>query len=274
MTDPASIYRCPVCGNPLVKNTGRYACVNRHSFDIAKEGYVNLAWPSNRPAGESGDNREMVAGRRDFLAGGYYDPLADALVALTRDLPGGSAGTLVDSGCGEGFYLRALERRLSMSCYGFDLSRWAIKSAARASATIDYAVANVFRLPVFDGCADIALSVFAPFNEDEIFRVLKSNGFWIVVSPGRHHLFELKQNLYATVALNESGPSFKRFEIVAKSVVDYEVDIQDNVAVRNLLKMTPYYWKTGKEAIERAENLAGLKTRVEFDIVVARRGDL
>ena len=55
---------CPVCKEKLIKGNKTFRCVNNHSFDCAKQGYVNL---SRKQTKNHGDNALMVKARTDFL---------------------------------------------------------------------------------------------------------------------------------------------------------------------------------------------------------------
>ena len=81
-----SLFFCPICSSALIRESGRYTCPNGHSFDLAREGYVNLLPPNRRHSKAPGDDREMAAARTRFLDGGWYSPLREALCALIRPL--------------------------------------------------------------------------------------------------------------------------------------------------------------------------------------------
>jgi 23S rRNA (guanine745-N1)-methyltransferase len=272
-----TIYKCPVCENMLTAGTGQYICKNNHSFDIAKEGYVNLLYPAKRNT-EQGDSKEMVLARRGFLQKGHYRALSDGLAGAVKDISSGKPVTLVDSACGEGYYLKyiidspAVPDNVGISAYGFDISKSAIKLAAKNNKNIAFAVANVFKLPVLDKSVDAVLSVFSPFNEDEIFRVTKDRGRWIIVRPGAHHLFELKSKLYDRVELNDGAFQLSRFKVLEKIDLRYNIDIRDSETIRDLITMTPYYWKTGRGRIESViKGMAAMQSRIEFDITICHK---
>lgn len=111
--------RCPLCGKPLRLDGGSYRCENRHSYDCAKSGYVNLLDSSRKRSKIPGDNKLMSAARRDFLNKGYYEPLSDALnsVCLAR-LSGSSSPVILDAGCGEGYYTSRLAEAFSRKAPG------------------------------------------------------------------------------------------------------------------------------------------------------------
>jgi len=270
-TKKNTIFKCPICDNRLLRDAKQYLCENNHSFDIAKEGYVNLLLSGKKRSREPGDNQEMILARHGFLSKGYYNRLSEELIKTIQHLANSATTTLIDSACGEGYYLKNIHDKLKIDCYGVDLSKIAMKLASKASKEINYAVANAFTMPVLNNSVDFALSVFSPFNEDEIYRIVKKQSYWIIVTPGRHHLFELKRELYDNVQLNESSLTLHSFKISQKNELKYEIDIDNNNDIQNLVKMTPYYWKTDKSRIEHLlSNVSKLQTRVEFEITIAQ----
>lgn len=133
--------RCPVCGEPLAEatagTTSALRCPRRHSFDIARQGYVNLL--AGR-APHVGDSAEMVAARADFLAAGHYDlisaALSDAATEAASRPPTSGFGAyplVVDAGAGTGRYLGAVLAALPDAVgLALDVSKPALRRAARA----------------------------------------------------------------------------------------------------------------------------------------------
>jgi 23S rRNA (guanine745-N1)-methyltransferase len=179
--------RCPNCSSRLAAAGDRALhCVRGHSFDIARQGYATLT------AGRSpyaGDSAEMVADRAAFLAAGHYAFVADALAAAAPAQP----GLVVDAGTGTGYYLARLLDELPRAVgLGLDVSKAALRRAARAHPRADAALADVWRpLPLADLCAGLILNVFAPRNGPEFRRVLHPDGILLVVTPAADHLAEL-----------------------------------------------------------------------------------
>lgn len=204
--------RCPVCGEPLAEEVAGTAralrCPRRHSFDIARQGYVNLL--AGR-APHAGDTAEMVAARADFLAAGHYDTIAAALAATATRIVSGEPpavtgpadGTesraeqtyplVVDAGAGTGWYLAAVLAALPDAVgLALDVSKPALRRAARAHPRAAAALADTWqRLPLADASTRVLLNVFAPRNGAEFRRVLDPAGALLVVTPAEDHLAEL-----------------------------------------------------------------------------------
>lgn len=184
----AALTVCPVCGGGLSPVVGALRCPYGHSFDLAKQGYVNLL--TGGTAGTA-DTAEMVAARAGFLAAGHY-------AALTRHLAVRAAalapdGPVLDAGAGTGHYLAAvLEARPASAGLALDVSKYAARRAARAHPRAVAAVADVWQgLPARTGAMAVVLNVFAPRNAAEFARVLAPDGVLLVATPTRAHLAEL-----------------------------------------------------------------------------------
>ncbi len=256
--------RCPICHEPLTHHNKVFVCVNHHSFDQARQGYVNLS----RKQKSSGDNAKMVQARSAFLESGPYDFLREE---IRQDLSGLHPGVLIDLGCGQGYYTKEFAQTARQS-YGIDLSVPAIVHAAGQDKKTQYIVSSIFDLPFEDDSADVAVSIFTPLPEKEVHRVLKPNGTFLVAGPGREHLLELKEQLYEKVRLNDEPPAeLEGFTLESRKTIRKKKHIDD---VKSLLEMTPYAYKTSKEAMERIENLKeGLDVTFEFVISEWRKND-
>ncbi len=265
-----SPFLCPVCRQPLREDGRSLLCPGRHCFDRAAEGYVNLAVGMSR----SGDSPEMGRARRDFLAAGYYRPLAETLGRLLT--AGDPPGFVVDAGCGEGYYLRVLRGFLpDARLIGLDLAKTSVRLAARAERgrplPIEYAVAGIFSMPLPDGIADAVLSVFAPIPAEEAHRILKPDGLLVAVHPGERHLDGLKSLLYEHPYDNvEKSPEPAGFIPLTMTRCRYTALIRGEDLPR-LFAMTPYYWKTAKEDAARLTACESLETTLDFLISLYRR---
>lgn len=271
-----SLFRCPICGAPLVRENRTYLCANRHSYDMAKEGYVHLLPPNQKHSAAPGDDKDMAAARRSFLAKGYYRPLLDALCRLTLSRAG-AAPVLLDAGCGEGYYTAGiyhalLEDRKTPRMAGTDISKYILRAAAKRERDIEFAVASSYHLPVADEAADILLDCFSPLALDEFRRVLRPGGRFFYVVPAARHLWELKQALYDAPYLNEEKetpyPGFVYEEIVP---VNGSITLPCQEDIQNLFRMTPYCWKTPKAGVQRLAALDSLTVQISFRIHVFRK---
>ncbi len=268
-----SLLCCPICSAPLTRGERAYTCPNGHCYDIAKEGYVNLLPANRKHARDPGDDKEMVAARTRFLDGGHYALLRDTLCEM---IVACAPHALLDSGCGEGYYAAgvcaALRQRIpDIRAAGVDLSRPALKKAARRDKGIEFAVASVYHLPIADRAADLLLNCFSPLALDEFRRVLRPGGTCLYVVPGARHLWEMKQVLYDEPYQNpqEESPyeGFAYEDIVS---VEFSMAL-DAPALRDLFHMTPYCWKTPKAGLERLSALERLDVTASFRIHMFRR---
>jgi 23S rRNA (guanine745-N1)-methyltransferase len=270
-----SILSCQVCDLPLDRQDERYLCAQGHSFDLAREGYVNLLLSGQKASRDPGDSRDMVRSRRAFLEAGHYAPLADRVAGLVRrHLPGRHAHIL-DAGCGEGYFLRRLRERLpsGASLWGIDISRWAVRMAAKASRDEGFAVASVHRLPVQPGIVDIVLTVLSPRDFEQWRRILAPGAHLVVVVPGPGHLFGLRQLVYRSPVPHEAeskldgGPGF---EAISEETVAHPLQL-DRTALAHLVSMTPYLWHLDDQSRATLAATDGLRTEAEFAIRVLRR---
>jgi 23S rRNA (guanine745-N1)-methyltransferase len=185
--------RCSVCAAELAAAGHALRCPRGHSFDVAKQGYVNLLHAG--VAAGTADTPEMVAARVEFLRAGHYAPLSRLLAATAAGLTG--SGLVVDAGAGTGHYLaEVLDAAPGVAGLALDVSAPALKRAARAHSRIGGAVWNLWQdWPVGSGVADLVVNVFAPRNAAEFHRVLRPGGTLVVASPGQGHLAELATTL-------------------------------------------------------------------------------
>ena len=267
--------RCPVCGGGLGIWGRTLRCAKNHSFDMAKEGYVNLLPIQKRHAADPGDDKAMVAARRAFLHSGAYDPFRNALGELCVRA-GYTAPHIVDAGCGEGSYDRTVLDILTAAgqdpqLIGFDLSKPAVRLAAKLVPQAAFAVGGSFCAPVADGWADILLNVFSPFAAGEFSRMLRSGGLLIYAVPTPRHLFGLKEVLYDRPYENPAiRTEYPGFVPAGEQTVTDTVTL-DTAMARNLFTMTPYYYNTPTEGARRLAECETLTTEIGFRFLLYRR---
>lgn len=271
-----SLFRCPVCGAPLERGERACVCPSRHSYDLAKEGYAYLLPPNQKHSAAPGDDRQMAQARREFLSKGYYEPLLNTLCCRILSLCG-QAPTILDAGCGEGYYTAGIFRRLKDAgraprMAGTDISKFILRSAAKREKGVEFAVASSYHLPLADDTVDLLLDCFSPLALAEFRRVLRPGGAFLYVVPGARHLWELKEAIYDRPYPNEERETpyegFAYREIVP---VDYVVTLPDQAAIQSLFRMTPYCWKTPRSGRERLAALETLSVTASFRIHIFQR---
>ncbi|MFT5924806.1 MAG: 23S rRNA (guanine745-N1)-methyltransferase [Paraglaciecola sp.] len=271
------LWKCPSCSNVLLLNNKVWACANGHSYDVAKEGYVNLLLAQHKNSKQPGDNKQMVNGRRAFLEQGFYQPLADSISHIfNQHLATYKTQTEVnffDAGCGEGYYMAqvsqlCIQTDLKIKFSGLDISKFAVQKAAKKYPNNHFAVASTFQLPLESNSQDAVLQIFAPSSEIEIHRVLKPSGIWITVNPAANHLYEFKQALYDKPTEHKSGQvTPEGFALVQQLNISFVIQLGEPQQRENLLMMTPYYWSaTAEKKQNLVDNLKQFTT--DFDIKV------
>ena len=265
---------CPVCQQALTLSGATYRCAANHCFDVSKYGYIHLL-PANRMHGKMpGDNKLMVRARRNFLAGGYYDKLAQTVADKVYQYFNGN--TLLDIGCGEGYYTGFIQRYLQCAgiqanVYGVDISKTAIELAARSCKGAHFSVGSAFHLPVADDSCDCTINLFAPFCGEEIRRVMKPDGLFIMAIPGTEHLWELKCALYDKPYKNEVKPFIlDGFDLIDATEIRYAVSLPNQAIIQNLFMMTPYYYKTGVKDQQKLLDCQSLTVTAHFHVLSYR----
>lgn len=268
------MFVCPVCGGKLEKSGNSYICGNRHSFDMARSGYVNLLQSKHIGKAVHGDNKLMVQARRNFLDKGYYSPLCNALCETAVKYFSGSA--FLDAGCGEGYYTSAIidyfkEQKIAAEVSGIDISKSAVEYSAKRCKSAEFAVASVFHIPVADNSCDMLMTLFAPYCGEEYSRVLKKGGVMLMAIPSAEHLWELKQAIYDTPYKNEVKPyELDGFAFIEAQRITYTMELETQEDIDALFSMTPYYYRTGREQQERLSKMGSLSTKADFELLVYR----
>lgn len=284
---------CPVCGEELRREGKSLLCVNGHTFDIAKSGYVNLLPPGKEKNARTGDEKKMVRARVDFLAKNYYSAISDTAASVLEDSLGMTDEPIAfaDMGCGEGYHTCRIAEKLGrdgrgVTALGFDASKYAAECASKlarskymlpsggvgedtSSALQAYFFpANLFHLPLRDHSLDAAVSMFAPIAAEETHRILKKGGVLCVVSSGRDHLIELRRLIYDEVRLSDSLPQTQTgFEKRRCESLTYSVTIEKE-DIEPLFVMTPFYYKTTEEGRARLLSQESLTVTVDVNISV------
>ncbi len=268
-----SIYQCPVCGAPLQRQEKSWRCEAGHSFDIAREGYVNLLLSQHKKSKQAGDSKMMVQARRQFLNNHHYDVLPEGVVKALSEYAGDGGKSLLDLGCGEGYYTGYIKHHLpAYKVSGVDISKPAIAVAAKRYQEIEFFVASAYRLPVVDNSVDVAVKIYAPADSGEISRCVKSGGLYISVIPGKSHLYGLKSLIYdAPQQHDEEDEMPAGFCLQDRVVLADKMLLTSSQDITNLLAMTPYYWHLPPERQEAIAALTSLETDINFVINIYKK---
>ncbi|MBT0587643.1 methyltransferase domain-containing protein [Alteromonas sp. SM 2104] len=259
------MWQCPACRTPLHLSQRQWRCENGHCYDVAKQGYVNLLLAQQRNSKAPGDNNDMIMARRAFLQAGYYQPLADTLSELLINLAPKPL-RLFDAGCGEGYYLGEIAKRLDResieySLQGIDISKPAVQKAAKHHKVGAFAVASCFNIPLPASSQQGVVQVFAPSSPAEIRRILTDDGVWLVAEPGERHLYALKASVYDQPELHtQTDAAPEGFEQIAHRQVAFDFTLATAEQRENLLMMTPFYWQiseTKKQRLLKTLSLVG-----------------
>lgn len=277
-----TIFQCPCCGKQLKQGKKQYFCSNGHSFDIARQGHVNLLLPQHIGAGKPGDSKEMIKSRREFLDRGYYEKFSDTLNHIVLNTLAGNPddrSAILDAGCGEGYYLSRLNKQINSSdsqkkvdLYGIDVSKPAIQYAAGRDKEIRYAVASNYHIPVSSGSSDYILCIFSPRDQQEFKRILKPSGMLLVAAPGPRHLYSLREFLYKDPEIiGQKGTVEKGFKLVEQYNVSYEIGLKNTQDLFNLFKMTPYSRHAEIETENKLKTIGEFVTEVDIILMLYQK---
>lgn len=284
---------CPLCGSHMDRTERSIVCPAGHTFDIAKSGYVNLLPPGKGKNARTGDEREMVRARSEFLECGYYDRITEVMAQVTAKYLQKNEYTVCDMGCGEGYHTCRFVRRLSdetgarVTAVGFDASKYAAEKGSKRAVSGSlmprdgvgaphdgnsayFFPANIFHLPVREHSVNVVLSMFAPVAGEEAKRILTDDGILVVVSSGREHLLEMRQRIYDDVRLSDDLPSTPDgFYDIARLNDRLSVNIRTAEELLSLFTMTPFYYKTterGRERLSSSDMPFSLTVDVNYSI--------
>lgn len=270
------IFICPKCKSALTERGGTAVCDNGHCFDRAKEGYYNLLLATG--TGNHGDSREMVDARRGFLSLGHYAPLAEAVASLA-DKHVQEGTVLVDQGCGEGYYTAAVAQRLEAAeggrrVAGFDISKDAVRRAAKRVRGADFAVASAYHVPLSDASVGGFMNVFSPLSLEETGRALIPGGVFILAIPERYHLYSLKALVYENPYENEPQDfALDGLTLIEERELRYTFRLNTNKEVLDLFNMTPYSQRTSESDRKKLECVSSLETEAHFRVLVYKKDE-
>ena len=266
----ATAFACPICQENLTLVENSLKCNNRHSFDLAKFGYVNLAPQIKQSANY---DKENFQNRQQILEAGFYQAILEAVSDLLSNSK--NAKTILDIGCGEGFYSRKLqERHPDKTFYAFDISKDSVQIAAKSEPNwaVNWFVGDLARLPIKDASMDILLDIFSPANYGEFRRVLSKDGIFIKVIPTKNHLKEIRQKVQDQLTNKDySNQDIKEhfqehFTILSSQTASLTKTITAE-QLQALLSMTPLLFHIDQRKIDWSQLT---EITIEAEILVGR----
>lgn len=277
-------FACPIDGKKLTQRDRQFVCEHRHAYDIARLGYVNLLPVQLKRSKQPGDSKAMVLARQQFLDSGIYQPVAEKLSDIVfAQLTVSSEICLLDAGCGEGYYFDLIfnavknkEGSNNISFIGLDISKDAIIQASKRNKHISWLVGTNRQPPVEDNSVDIILCLFGFMSIDVFSKILKPGGKMIIVDPGPDHLKELREIIYPKVKqskqVNSIPVEHSGFTLVERQSLQFKRKITDNEQIKNLLLMTPHFYRASKQGREVACDLPELDITIDvvFNVVEKR----
>lgn len=243
-------YQCPLCAQPLRREEKRYVCPQGHSFDIARQGYVNLLTVQQKHSLDPGDTRQQVLSRRAFLESGFYAPISEALNQAALDY--NAQGEILDVGCGEGYYSARLAAALGAPLTGLDISKEAVRCAAGQYKAYAWLCATAAHIPVPDGSVGTLSSLFALTLPGEFRRVLRKNGLFLQVLAAEDHLLGLKSIVYdvLTHKQKDTAPALPGFALLESRQIRFDFTAEGE-QIQRLFAMTPHLFRIGKAGAQR-----------------------
>ena len=275
----SELLMCPICREALHLDGKTWQCVNRHSYDQAKQGYVNLHVVQHKHSKSPGDTPEAVAARRRFLQTGAYQPLQQAVSELLQSI---SAKTVLDIGCGEGYYTQAMANVVPQ-VVAVDIAKSAVQTAAKQAQqsnehnkvqNITWVVGTGAVLPVLDQSMEVCTSLFSPLPKAEMLRVLKKQGYLIIVTPAPQHLFAIREALFDEVKAHEPDKFLAQmapeFSLISKQIITTDLDL-DQQQLKDLIAMTPYAWKAKADKRQALEAQSSFQISASFCLFLLQK---
>lgn len=284
---------CPLDGRALHyfddNGSVNVRCANGHSFDVARQGYINLLNVQDKRSKDPGDTKAMIIARGKILDSGLYSSLADTLALivtekldlLRENFHENSAAdkttfTLLDAGCGEGYYLDrclAIESKdYGIAAIGMDISKWAIMAAARRNKNITWLVASNKNPPILHNSIDIILCGFG-FPDFPAFRkILKPGGCVVMLDPAENHLIELRKIIYPEIKPYRANDFSKArdigYSLERQQRLTYIASNINQQQINNILTMSPHLYKATTEGKEAAFALEGLDITIDVNFTI------
>lgn len=264
------LFRCPICSENMVfLEQSRLVCTANHSFDLSKQGYVNLALQAHATKYD----KSLFEARKEIIDNGFFTPLLELIASqILNPLEQAASPAVIDAGCGEGSHLSNLLSRLpdTVAGVGIDLAKEGIVAAAKDHPGSIWAVGDLANCPFQDASFDVVLNILSPANYGEFTRLLKPGGLFIKVIPEDGYLKELRDVFYEGVERSQETNAIERitdmFEDVRVERLTYEFPLERELLAK-LIQMTPLTWGASIEKIEEALRANISSITIDYKII-------
>lgn len=268
------LFRCPICeANMEFMEQSRLVCRENHSFDLSKQGYVNLA----PQAHATKYDKSLFGARKIIIDSGFFNPLLDRIIALiSGQLQAADDLAMIDAGCGEGSHLSSLLSRLpeNVAGVGIDLAKEGILAAAKDHPGNIWAVGDLANCPFQDAAFDVVLNVLSPANYGEFTRLLKQDGLFLKVIPEENYLKELRDVFYEDTERSQETNAIERitnlFENVQTERLTYTFPLNRELLAK-LIEMTPLTWGASVEKVEEALRANISSITIDFKLITGMK---
>ncbi|KPU45279.1 23S rRNA (guanine(745)-N(1))-methyltransferase [Oxobacter pfennigii] len=281
-----NIFKCPVCGSSIQSEEAKnISCLNKHSFDISKEGYVNLLLS---PVKTQYD-KKLFLSRSIICRSGFFKPITDCITDIIKEginKTDNNSIKILDAGCGEGSHLAQIIENLNGKSdaeyfgVGVDISKEGIKMAAKNHSQNNvWCVADITKTPFINKGFNAVLNILTPSNYTEFDRIIADNGLLIKAIPGSNYLKELRNIFYNNTDKetysNEKVLKYfsKHFDLCSTRNIEYQVELtRDNL--EQLINMTPLSWGADDEEIQKTLTIGINKITVDMTVIVGKKNNI
>ena len=282
---------CPLDSQKFYLENNSIKCKNGHTFDISKEGYVNLLLSRKKLPGTLGDTKEMLDSRTEFLLSGYYDVLAKEIknfaseFIFSRFKKEIDTKCIIEVGCGTAYFIENLKKAIesenisTFTYLGTDISKTAVKFASKRIKDVTFLVCDTYSsIPIETGSAALILNVFSPRKIKEFKRLTSKGGGVLVVIPNEDHLSELIKPLNLMKIEPEKEDKIKKtfkkenFLLIKEERINYKINL-DSEMIMNLIKMGPNYWKLKESTIKEVQDIKNKKISVSVKLLLFAKGN-
>lgn len=274
LAEQMNIFHCPICSSAmLLRDYAQMVCEKNHSFDLSKQGYVNLA----PQAHATKYDRALFEARKTIMTSGFFEPVLNRLIELIETNTNAQPTLrLLDAGSGEGSHLSYITTNLKakVAGVGIDLAKEGILAAAKDYPGNSWVVADLANCPFQAQTFDVLLNILSPANYKEFTRLLKEDGLLIKIVPEKDYLKQLRTIFYEDVEKEkekEGNPVDSvsaHFKHVKTERITYDFPL-DAELLKNLIRMTPLTWGASEEKVARALTSDIPLITIDFTIILA-----